>query len=338
MTIGVIRQSIRDRLRAAGIESAEYETGILMERFLHITRDEYLLEPGKEVGEEAAEKVLAAAGQRAGRLPLQQITGEAPFMGYSFYVNEDVLIPRMDTECLVEEAVREIRETLEQRSESESEPEPESESKPESEPKPESKPEKESKSGPEPVRVLDLCTGSGCIGISVKLLCPRAWVYLSDLSERALDVARRNAERLGASVEISQGDLFEPVEGRFDYILSNPPYIPSGDIEGLMPEVRDHEPMMALDGCEDGLVFYRRIIDACPRYLKPGGSLIFEIGAWQGEDVEKLLQDAGFSAIKTLQDLAGLDRVVRADLAEGARPDLAEGVRADLTILHDDER
>ena len=210
-------------------------------------------------------------------------------MGYTFYVNEHVLIPRMDTECLVEEAVRDIRETLK------------------------SKPEAE----PDSVRVLDLCTGSGCIGISVKLLCPKVRVFLSDLSDQALEVARRNAERLGASVEILQGDLFEPVEGRFDYILSNPPYIPSGDIKELMPEVRDHEPLMALDGSEDGLAFYRRIIDACPRYLKTGGSLIFEIGAWQGQDVEKLLQNAGFSNIRTLQDLAGLDRVVRADLGAG---------------------
>ena len=289
MTIGEIRESIRDRLRAAGIESADYETGVLMESFLHISREEYLLEPGKEIEEEAADRLFAAAGLRAGRLPLQQITGEAPFMGYSFYVNEHVLIPRMDTECLVEEAVRDIRETLK------------------------SKPEAE----PDSVRVLDLCTGSGCIGISVKLLCPKVRVFLSDLSDQALEVARRNAERLGASVEILQGDLFEPVEGRFDYILSNPPYIPSGDIKELMPEVRDHEPLMALDGSEDGLAFYRRIIDACPRYLKTGGSLIFEIGAWQGQDVEKLLQNAGFSNIRTLQDLAGLDRVVRADLGAG---------------------
>ena len=286
MTIGEIRKSIRDRLQAAGIESADYETGILMEKYLHISREEFLLEPEKEIREEGVREVFAAAERRAGRIPLQQITGEAPFMGFTFSVNEHVLIPRMDTECLVEEAVREIRETH-----------------------------------TDPVRVLDLCTGSGCIGISVALLCPGTEVVLSDLSDQALAVARRNADRLGAVVELVRGDLFESVEGRFDYILSNPPYIPSGDISGLMPEVRDHEPMLALDGQADGLAFYRKIIGRCSRYLKTGGRILFEIGAWQGKDVEKLLTDAGFSNVKTLKDLAGFDRVVRADLGKGQYSD-----------------
>ena len=162
---------------------------------------------------------------------------------------------------------------------------------------------------PEPCRVLDLCTGSGCIGVSVKLLCPQAQVVLSDVSEGALAVAAENARRLGVPVDVVQGDLFENVQGTFDYILSNPPYIPSEVIDGLMPEVRDHEPRLALDGTADGLHFYRRIIREATGYLRSGGRLLFEIGQEQGAALLALLQEAGYAETEIRQDLAGNDRI-----------------------------
>ena len=159
------------------------------------------------------------------------------------------------------------------------------------------------------VKVLDLCTGSGCIGISVKKLCQNAEVTLADISEGALTVAKKNAENLNANVTLIRGNLFENIEGRFDYILSNPPYIPSQVIQGLMPEVKDHEPRLALDGEEDGLAFYRRIIEQATDYLNSNGRIYFEIGAEQGEDMIRLMTDRGFSEVKVHKDLAGLDRI-----------------------------
>ena len=157
--------------------------------------------------------------------------------------------------------------------------------------------------------MLDLCTGSGCIGISVKKLCQNTKVTLADISEGALAVAKKNAENLNANVTLIRGNLFENIEGRFDYILSNPPYIPSQVIQGLMPEVKDHEPRLALDGEEDGLAFYRKIIEQAPDYLNSNGRIYFEIGAEQGEDMIRLMTDRGFSEVKVHKDLAGLDRI-----------------------------
>ena len=152
------------------------------------------------------------------------------------------------------------------------------------------------------VKVLDLCTGSGCIGISVKKLCQNTKVTLADISEGALAVAKKNAENLNANVTLIRGNLFENIEGRFDYILSNPPYIPSQVIQGLMPEVKDHEPRLALDGEEDGLAFYRKIIEQAPDYLNSNGRIYFEIGAEQGEDMIRLMTDRGFSEVKVHKD------------------------------------
>ena len=286
MTIAGLRRQIREQLAAAGIETADYDTRMLLEACLGLSREDYLLEPDREVEEELLEPLFAAVIERAGRKPLQQITGEAPFLGYTFQVNSQVLIPRMDTECLVEEALIQIRKRIKERQDSDRKN--------------------------RPVRLLDLCTGSGCIGISLKLLCPDLEVVLSDLSEEALTAARCNADRLRAEVEICQGDLFENISGKFDFILSNPPYIPSGEIEGLMPEVRDHEPKLALDGDEDGLAFYRRIAREAPRYMYPDGILLMEMGAPQGREIRAILEEAGYKEIWIGQDLAGLDRIIEA--------------------------
>lgn len=273
MTRKEIREETARRLREAGIEEYEYETWMLLEWKLGVDRAEYFMDPDAEVPQEQWNDLDAALRKRERRIPLQYLMGSCEFMGYSFAVDERVLIPRQDTECLVELAVEQMRRS------------------------------------PEPCRVLDLCTGSGCIGVSVKLLCPQAQVVLSDVSEGALAVAGENARRLGAPVELVQGDLFENVQGTFDYILSNPPYIPSKVIDGLMPEVRDHEPRLALDGTEDGLHFYRRIVREATKRLRPGGRLLFEIGQEQGEALLSLLQEAGYEETAIRQDLAGLDRI-----------------------------
>ena len=192
-------------------------------------------------------------------------------MGLEFLVDENVLIPRQDTEILVEEVLRELTDGS---------------------------------------RILDLCTGSGCILLSLLHYSNDCVGVGSDISEEALCVARKNAERLGIRADFLCGDLFERVGGRYDFIVSNPPYIASGEIRKLMEEVRLHEPLSALDGHEDGLFFYRRIIGECPDYLVRGGSLYLEIGWDQGGAVKALMEEAGFHEVRVTKDYAGLDRVV----------------------------
>ena len=274
MTIREVLINIRERLQNAGIEDFEYESWVFLDWKLHIDRAEFYMNPNGDVKEELLAELESVLKQREQRVPLQYLMGECEFMGYDFYVDERVLIPRQDTECLVELAVESIRK-------------------------------KSIK-----VKVLDLCTGSGCIGISVAKLCPDTEVTLADISDGALSVAKKNAQNLDADVTLIKGNLFENIEGRFDYILSNPPYIPSEVIEGLMPEVKEHEPRLALDGEADGLSFYRKIINEAPDYLNPDGRIYFEIGAEQGEDLTHLMNERGFSEVKVHKDLAGLDRIV----------------------------
>ena len=290
MTIREVLINIRERLQNAGIEDFEYESWAFLDWKLHIDRAEFYMNPNGEVKEELLAELESVLKQREQRVPLQYLMGECEFMGYDFYVDERVLIPRQDTECLVELAVEDIRNRKTQnRCEFNNAADQKNEQK---------------------VKVLDLCTGSGCIGISVKKLCQNAEVILADISEGALSVAKKNAQNLDAGVTLIKGNLFENIEGRFDYILSNPPYIPSEVIEGLMPEVKEHEPRLALDGEADGLSFYREIINEAPDYLNPDGRIYFEIGAEQGEDLTHLMNERGFSEVKVHKDLAGLDRIV----------------------------
>ena len=275
MTIKEVREKIQKRLKKSEIEDFEYEAWALLEWKLGIGRAEYFMDPDRVIPDEAWEDLNAVLREREQRVPLQYLMGSCEFMGYSFDVDERVLIPRQDTECLVELAVEKIREREEEHT----------------------------------CRVLDLCTGSGCIGISVKLLCPEAEVTLADVSGGALDVAKKNAWNLGASVRLVQGDLFENVQGTYDYILSNPPYIPSQVIEELMPEVRDYEPRLALDGTGDGLYFYRRITEEAVYYLNSGGCLLFEIDQEQGDDLLSIMKEQGFEETEIRKDLAGLDRI-----------------------------
>lgn len=278
MTARETLDRIRVSLKEAGIEEFEYESWIFLEWIFGIRRADYYMDPNGMLNPEKEAFLEEVLAKRIRRVPLQYLMGSCEFMGYPFFVDERVLIPRQDTECLVEKAVELIRDSQ--------------------------------RNGKEAPQVLDLCTGSGCIGISIKKLCPKAVVTLSDVSEGALEVAGRNAEALEAEVSLIQSDLFEKIRGKYDYIISNPPYIPTKVIEGLMPEVRDYEPHLALDGTADGLFFYRKIVQEAEKYLKEGGVLLFEIGQEQGADLTEIMEKQGFAQIKIWKDLAGLDRVV----------------------------
>lgn len=272
------QKAARELLLARGIEDAETDAWYLMEYVTGMNRTKFLLERQNQMDPVMKEKYLALVGRRADHTPLQYLTGWQEFMGFAFRVNEHVLIPRQDTEILAEEAVKYLRSK---------------------------------KGGAErQTKVLDLCTGSGCIAVSLKKLCPDIAVTASDLSEEALKTARENGRILDAHVTWIKSDLFENVEGTYDLIVSNPPYIRTDAIEELSDEVRFCEPRMALDGHEDGLFFYRGITQKAAVFLESGGCLMFEIGYDQGNEVAELLARNGFEEIKVLRDLAGLDRVV----------------------------
>ena len=213
--------------------------------------------------------------KRAEHVPLQYITGEQEFMGMTFKVNSNVLIPRQDTEVLVEEVLKALEPGME---------------------------------------VLDVCTGSGCILLSILKNAPTVRGTGSDVSKQALLVAKENARLHGLEAEWVRGNLFDNVSGRFDVIVSNPPYIPQAQIPTLMPEVQLFEPLAALDGGVDGLDFYRRIAALAPEYLKEDGLLFFEIGCDQAEDVRRIMTESGFAELSVEKDLAGLERVVKGRL------------------------
>lgn len=263
----------KKELREGKVENSDLDAWLLLEFVCSISRAWYFAHEGEEVGEKQKKSYEALIKKRKQHIPLQQLTGEAYFFGYKFYVNEFVLAPRQDTEILVEEVLKESQ-------------------------------------GREGLRVLDMCTGSGCILISLLKHMKKAIGTGADLSCQALEVAEKNGTDLGVSPQWIHSDLFEHIQGTYDVIVSNPPYIPSQVIEGLMEEVRLYEPRMALDGYEDGLYFYREITRLAGEYLSPRGLLAFEIGYDQGKAVAGLMEEQGFERIRVIKDLAGLDRVV----------------------------
>lgn len=258
-------------LKRAGIENAEGDSWYLLESILKIDRSGYYLHNKEPVEQEKFYLYEELLKQREKHVPLQYLTGEQDFMGLPFYVNRNVLIPRQDTEILVEKVLENI--------------EPDS-------------------------KILDMCTGSGCIIISLCHFAAPVRAVGADISSKALNLAEKNAKRNAASVSFVESDLFSNISEKFDVIVSNPPYIPRKEINRLMPEVKDYEPRIALDGAEDGLEFYRRLIKDSPKYLCGNGSLYLEIGSNQGESVSSLMKKHGFGNIEVIKDLAGLDRVV----------------------------
>ena len=337
-------------LKNAGIVEADLDAWYLFEQSFGISRAQYFLCARENIVGSTAQKIAVQAQhgdllesgnalecaelwlkeklsayehalkKRAARIPLQQIIGQQEFMGLSFFVNEHVLIPRQDTETLVELVLQEQKD--------------------------------------KDISILDMCTGSGCIAVSLKKLGGYAHVEGADISEESLKVAKRNSEEIlenndvnndavssrteqiqnctnltnnqnkqdnseermvseasklsQAGVTFRHSDMFSnfPETEQFDVIVSNPPYIPSAVIEELEPEVRDHEPRGALDGTADGLYFYRILAEECAKHLTPGGHVYFEIGYDQGMAVKELLDNHGFKDTRVIQDLAGKDRVV----------------------------
>lgn len=271
MTLGEALSWGQKRLEDAGVPEASLDAWHLLEHVCQIDRGSYFLHCHEEFSREKLREYGSLVEKRASRIPLQYITGTQCFMGLDFVVNPDVLIPRQDTETLVEAALGVLRPGM---------------------------------------RVLDLCTGSGCILISLLHFVERAIGTGSDISERALAVARENAKIHGVSASWVQSDLFSGIEGTFDMIVSNPPYIPTAVIDGLQPEVREFEPHGALDGHGDGLFFYREIMAGSGAHLASGGHLVVEIGHDEGQAVVSLMKQAGYGKVEVIRDLGGLDRVV----------------------------
>lgn len=260
-------------LKEKQIEDGNLDAWLLMEHVCGISRTWYFVHEQEEAPKEQETEYRRLFRLRGEKIPLQQLTHEAYFYGMKFYVNEHVLIPRQDTEVLVEEVL------------------------------------KEAKAG-KGLRILDMCTGSGCILLSLLANLEESEGTGADLSREALKVAERNGKMLGLSAQWINSDLFQQISGKYDILVSNPPYIQTAVIEGLMEEVKCHEPRMALDGKEDGLYFYRKITEQAGAFLNLGGLLAFEIGYDQGEAVARLLKEQGYEEIQIIKDLAGLDRVV----------------------------
>ena len=270
------------QLRAAGITEADTDAWLLFSACMGLNRTEYLMRSDAVVPDDKAEEYLGKLKRRAGREPVQYIEETAPFMGFDFYVNENVLIPRMDTEILVSEAIKRARIMFSQRQHDVN------------------------------FRILDMCTGSGCIAQSTYLLLKNEGCTVEvdavDISEKALEVAGINASRLGAQVKLIRGNLFENVDNKYSMILSNPPYIRTDVIADLEPEVREHEPMLALDGTADGLYFYREITDKAWEYLENNGILMYEIGYDQALEVSDMLRQKGYTDIAVIKDFAEIGR------------------------------
>lgn len=261
------------RFRAAGIPDPEFDSAALLAFLCGRNPLSLRLDMETEIDQETEGRYRSLCARRIRREPLQYITGESRFCGYSFAVTPSVLIPRPETELLCEWAVEKI-----------------------------------------PVdaspRILDLCCGSGCIGITLKLRIPSSAMYMSDVSSAAADVARRNAERLSADVSVGTGDLFENIRDRnFDMIISNPPYIPENECSILQEEVKK-EPLTALDGGNDGLDFYRRICREAPDYLRRGGILMLELGDGQHSAVGKMMEESGFQSVEIRKDFRQISRMI----------------------------
>ena len=259
------------KLKEAQIGEAQLDARLLLEEVCGTDHNTLLCHGDWEVSEAEEEQYRKALEQRAVHVPLQHLLGYQDFMGLRFQVNEYVLIPRQDTEILVEEAMRYLHDGM---------------------------------------RILDLCTGSGCILLSLLHYSNDCEGVGVDISQEALQVAAQNAELLGIRADFLKSDLYEKVTGKFDLLVSNPPYIERKVIPTLMEEVREYDPYIALDGGEDGLDFYRRIIGGAQDYLKRGGQILMEIGSGQAKAVSELLRKAGFKEIDVCRDFAGLDRVV----------------------------
>jgi len=274
-----LRKEGRSILENAGVGAPDYEADEILFSVFSMDLTGYALRADSEADGVKEEEFLRLVKERCSGRPLQYVLRKAPFMGLDFYVDERTLIPRYDTEILVEEAAGALKEDSE---------------------------------------ILDLCTGSGCVLISLLVRAKELYPNGSfrgtgvDISSGALRAAAKNAAAYFPEAELLEGDLYAPVSGRYDIITANPPYIESDAVEGLDEEVKDYEPRLALDGGADGLSFYRRIAAGAAERLKEGGRIFLEIGCTQAAEVSGLLEEAGLCGVRVARDLAGRDRVVSA--------------------------
>ena len=259
-------------MKAADISDYKTDARLLLEYVCDTTYGDLFSKGDAEVGDDKAHEYDLLLAKRAGHVPLQHLTGSQEFMGLNFFVNENVLVPRADTETLVEVVLKELHDGM---------------------------------------RVLDMCTGSGCILLSLLKFSNDCEGVGVDISEKALEVAKSNSEALNINATFIQSDLFENVEGKFDILVSNPPYIRTCEIEELMPEVRDHDPFIALNGHETGVFFYEKIVAEASKFLNRGGLLAFEIGCDQGKEVSDIMSRGGFKNVEVINDLCGNPRVVK---------------------------
>jgi release factor glutamine methyltransferase len=277
-TIEAVLRWATDDFRSRGIEKPLLDAQVLLAHALSVTRTQLVIDGKKPLAPEELAKFREMVKRRRAHEPVAYVLGVREFYGRPFRVDARVLVPRPDTEALVDVALARTAD----RSMS--------------------------------MRALDLCTGSGCVAITLARQRPTARVHATDLSDGALAVARENALRLGAyNVSFSQGDLFAAVPaalGSFDVITANPPYIPSGDVPGLSRDIRDHEPHLALDGGADGLDFVRRIVAVAPERLAPGGLLALEVGAGEAPAAARAFAERGLLNVSVTRDYGGIERVV----------------------------
>ena len=263
-------------LQQADIADAKTDSWLLLAMACKIDHTYYYMHIDEEMSEEQVREFEVLIRKRAERVPLQYITGEQEFMGLTFHVNSNVLIPRQDTETLVEEALKVIKPGM---------------------------------------KVMDMCTGSGCVLISILKNAHDVEGIGYDISKQAINVAKENAKFNEVQAVFERSDLFEDVvENDFDMIVANPPYIPTDVVATLMAEVSQFEPREALDGKGDGLYFYSKILEQCKNYMKSDGYILFEIGCEQGDAVSTMMRLAGFSEVRVIKDLARNDRVVMGHL------------------------
>ena len=277
------------RLRAAGISDGRREAEWLLAHALGCSRLDLYRSNRTAATDDQDRTFSALLERRIAREPLQYLLGTQEFWGFQFRVTPDVLIPRPETEQMIETALARFPST------------------------------------DSPLLLLDLCTGSGCLGVALARLYPNARIVATDLSGAALEVARQNAAVHGVEKRIRflQGDLFDPLRdtdlpGRVDAIVSNPPYVPTPDLAGLQPEVRLFEPRMALDGGRGGLDFYPRILAGARNILRPGGALFLEVGIHQADRVREAAEGAGWRWTETVRDLAGIPRMIHLENPEAA--------------------
>jgi len=277
VTVLEVIQRSTEFLAKNGVESPRLQIELLLAHVLQMPRMKLYLNFERPLNDAELESLRGLVKRRAGREPLQHIVGSTSFCGFEMMVNRDVLIPRPETELLAEEAWKYVQERR-------------------------------------PASVLDFGTGSGCLAIAVASKCPQAAVHAVDVSEAALALARQNAIRHGLveRIQLHNGDGFAALPGglKFDLIVSNPPYIPSAEIPTLQPEVRDHDPLLALDGGADGLEFYRRLAKESGSWMKPDGRLMLELGDGQAAGVSALLMQHGWTVERVAKDYNDRERIL----------------------------